>query len=155
MSSVSAIPFTGFPLFYVRDEKANLTAGQTLSAGVWNIRDLNTVLQNDIQGASLSANVVTLPAGTYEFHGEAGGHQCNEHAVRIHNLTTGALIEGVHTRSAAGDYTTTRAVVVGQMTLTASNTIRLEHYTVNAGTGGLAMGRGNEKYADLRIYKLK
>ena len=48
-------------LLHVRDEKANGTAGGTNIAGV-NIRDLNTIKTNEITGASVSSNQITLPA---------------------------------------------------------------------------------------------
>ena len=51
-------------LLHVRDEKASGTEGGSSSAGN-NTLTLNTVLTNEITGASLSSNQITLPSGTY------------------------------------------------------------------------------------------
>ena len=52
-------------LLHMRDEKANGTQGGTFTSGSWYTRDLNTVVTNEINGASLSSNQFTLPAGDY------------------------------------------------------------------------------------------
>ena len=48
-----------------RDEKSSGTAGGTQTSGSFLTRDLNTTQFNNITGASLSSNQVTLAAGTY------------------------------------------------------------------------------------------
>ncbi len=52
-------------LFHVRDEKASGSHGGTSVAGSFQTRVLNTSLTNEISGASLSSNQITLPSGTY------------------------------------------------------------------------------------------
>lgn len=53
------------PFFHVQDQKAYNVDGGGSVADTWTKRVLNTVLYNDIQGASLGTNEVNLPAGTY------------------------------------------------------------------------------------------
>ena len=55
-------------LLHVRDEKASGTDGGTSANGIVD-RDLNTVKVNEITGASLSSNQITLPSGTYYVEG--------------------------------------------------------------------------------------
>jgi hypothetical protein len=45
--------------------QANLTAGGTATSGSWIKRTLNTTLTNSITGCTLTASVISLPAGTY------------------------------------------------------------------------------------------
>jgi len=52
-------------LFHVRDEKSNGVAGGNFTNGAWQTRTLNTSMTNEISGASLSSNQITLPSGTY------------------------------------------------------------------------------------------
>ena len=52
------------PLLHVQDQKPTGTGGGTSVSGD-NERPLNTVLTNEIAGASLDSNKITLPAGEY------------------------------------------------------------------------------------------
>ena len=47
-------------LLHVRDEKATNTGAGASSAGTTHTRDLNTVVTNEISGASLGSNQITL-----------------------------------------------------------------------------------------------
>ena len=51
-------------LLHVRDEKSNGTAGGGFTSGSFQTRTLNTVMTNEISGASLASNQITLPSGT-------------------------------------------------------------------------------------------
>jgi hypothetical protein len=59
------------PMFHVQDQKAYNVNGQTSVINSWTSRDLNTVIINQIPGASLGANSVNLPAGTYYIEGSS------------------------------------------------------------------------------------
>ena len=63
------IPVFENAFLHVRDEKAANTPGGTFTASAWQKRDLNTVKTNQISGASLASNQITLPAGTYHVMG--------------------------------------------------------------------------------------
>ena len=65
-------------LLHIRDEKAQNTAGGTFTSGAWRTRDLNTVKTNEITGASLAANQITLPAGTYWVEWSAPAYVVNQ-----------------------------------------------------------------------------
>ena len=76
----------------VHDEKPNGTNGGTLTAGAWRTRDLNTVQYNNISGASLAANQITLPAGTYMVFAEIPGVAVKAHRGRIYDVTNNAVL---------------------------------------------------------------
>lgn len=54
---------------HIQDQQVAGTISATSTAATWNARDLNTVKTNNILGASLSTNEITLPIGTYKGRG--------------------------------------------------------------------------------------
>jgi len=144
-------------LFHVRDQKPAGTPGGTASSATWNIRTLNTVVTNEITGASLATNIITLPAGTYEIDALAPAYKVNGHKLRLYNITD-AVTTLVGTSCHANDIVSSISLIRGRFTLTSTKTFRLEHYTTSAeGTFGLGPAGGPsevETYADVRIEKL-
>ncbi len=51
---------TPLKIFHVQDQKASGTNGGTLTDGAWRTHDLNTVITNEIPGASLGSNKITF-----------------------------------------------------------------------------------------------
>ena len=70
----------------VRDQKANGTQGGDSVSGA-NTRVLNTVQKNNINGASLASNQVTLPAGDYEIDATAPAFNCSQSKAYLYNVT--------------------------------------------------------------------
>ena len=69
-ANLTSLPASAFllndtNLFHAQDQKTVGTSGGTSVVDSWTTRVLNTVLVNNISGASLSSNQVTLPAGIY------------------------------------------------------------------------------------------
>lgn len=129
----------------------------SFSASVWTRRQLNTTISNNISGASLAGNVVTLPAGTYlldtsqAFYTAVGSVAVS---TRIRD-TTGNVSYGVtpFTGSVSafeGDITSATSV-----TINANHNFQLEAFP-NAGiSGGTPVGSGeNEVYVRLRVLKV-
>ena len=143
------------PLLHVRDEKAANTAGGTFTQGAWRTRVLNTTKTNEIFGASLSSNQVTLPAGEYWCEGMAEAYVVNSHKVKLHDTTnTVDLIIGVSGRTANGGPST----IAGRFTLTGTAVLELQHYcsTTRAtdGFGSPTNASVVEAYAELKIWKV-
>jgi len=92
--------FSAMAIF--EDQKADGTDGGTFTSGAWQTRVLNTTSHNTITGASLSANQITLPAGTYHISIVAAAVDVGVHGCKFRNVSdnTDALI-GVN---AASDY---------------------------------------------------
>ena len=77
-------------LFHVRDEKASNVDGGTFTSGAYRTRDLNTTKANDIEGASISANQIILPAGTYYMEASAPAFRVERHKTKLRNITDGS-----------------------------------------------------------------
>ena len=142
------------------DKKAQNTNGGTFTSGAWRTRDLNTVRTNEITGASLAANQLTLPAGTFYCVWSAPAHEnnntINPHQTRLQNITGAAtLIVGSSSYSAADACTV--SLGTGRFTLSGSTTVELQHRITNtqANTGfGSPVNQTDEIYAQISIWKV-
>src|SRR5210317_2031503 len=75
-------------LLHVRDIKIYATDGGSAVVGT-QTRDLNTVETNEISGASLSSNQITLPAGTYFIMATSPSYKTGNSKAVLHNVTSG------------------------------------------------------------------
>ena len=147
-------------VFHVRDEKASGTAGGSSVAGI-QTRVLNTVVLNEITGASLATNQVTLPAGTFKVSGHAPSYTSSFIRIALYNVTDAAYtILGIsgygHNATAAP---ASVSFLFGKFTITAAKVFELRHYTSGAqANDGLGVpsssGIGNEVFAELFIEKV-
>jgi len=83
-------------MLHVRDEKTSGTVGGTGAIGSDQTRVLNAVVLNEIAGASLSSNQVTVPAGVYEIEGVVTGQGVASIRAILHNVTAGTSVQGVN-----------------------------------------------------------
>lgn len=142
-------------VFHLVDEKSNGTAGDLTVATTWTTRTLNTTRLNTITGASVAANVVTLPAGRYRVTASDPAYNTDHHRLRLYNVTAASvLVLGPveYARSSADSHSTT-ALLDGFFTLASTSNVRLEHWcTFGSGTSffGLASSSGStEVYASV------
>lgn len=153
--SATALDFDR-PLLHVRDEKAAGTAGGASTSGSYAIRTLNTVAVNEISGASLTANVITLPAGTYEINARAPVFGADRSKARLYNVTAAAVL--VQGSSNYGGTLQSDCIVIGRFVLAASSGIRLELRVANANAtqgAGVESNFGDvEVYAEVQIRKV-
>lgn len=147
-------------LLHVRDEKATTTQGGNSSTGA-NTRDLNTVLTNEITGASLASNQITLPVGTYYIEASAPAYgNGNNHRAYLYNVDDASIeVLGVNGRTESGssDDHTTHSFVYGRFTIAAEKDFELRHYHSTGNTNGFgrAVNDGEvEVYTDVRIWKV-
>lgn len=151
-----------------RDEKAVGTGGGSSVLGA-NTRALTTASANTITGASVTANQVTLPAGVYEFRGQATVEDGLQNFLYLYNVTDAIIVTrgpGVYSRPAQfTDNTSTTNIasyptVYGTVTITSTKVFELRHYVSVAGAslgrqvgaaGGLST---SEIYATLEIWKI-
>ena len=144
-------------LLHVRDEKANGTAGGTNIAGV-NIRDLNTIKTNEITGASVSSNQITLPAGTYYIDGSAPTYRTGYGHVYLYNVTDSANeIYGYNDYANPTDGAS-RSHVIGRFTIASQKVFELRHYAHTAfATYGLGLFMNYNSlpstYAEVQIWR--
>lgn len=92
-------PFGG-QLFHCREMQTKNVAGQAYTTGsTWQTVRITDTLTNEIAGASLASNQITLPAGTYWIDsmmcvGISHDGNCR---MRLRNTTSGAtILEGVN-----------------------------------------------------------
>lgn len=140
-------------LLHVRDQKTTGTQGGSSSSSAWNARDLNTVAANDITGASLASNSVTLPAGTYKAHITVPSFRSGAVQARLRNVTTGTTVlvgSSAHSDASAGS--NVLSVIVGRFTLAATSTLQVQQYHENS-TATFGLGhRGSIGNGEVEVY---
>jgi hypothetical protein len=146
-------------LLHVRDEKSSGTGGGTLTSGAWRTRTLNTSLTNEISGASLSSNQITLPSGTYFINAIANvGANSQSHKAKLANITdTSDTVIGTSEFNEPGSGST-KSFVIGRFTIGAEKVFELQHRsgnTTDANGFGVSSGFSVvEVYADVQIWKV-
>lgn len=147
-------------LLHIRDEKADGVNGGTFTQAVWQTRVLQTVKTNEIAGASLAANQITLPAGTYFCIAEATAFEVNNNKAKLRNITDGAdVIIGLNSYAGVAGADMDAALVSGRFTIADTKVLELQHrcLTTQAANGfGFAVSFGViEVYADIKIWRIE
>jgi hypothetical protein len=147
-------------LFHVRDERANGTGGGAFISGSFQTRPLNTVMTNEISGASLSSNQITLPSGTYYIFAQAKAYTVNAHKIRFRNMTDSLnTIVGDQSRADASYNVSNDVFVIGRFTISAQKTFELQHRceTTRGDANGFGISSGYsevEVHANVSIWKV-
>jgi len=147
-------------LLHVRQEVNAGTDSQTLSNAGANTRVLDTVKTNEITGASLSSNEITLPAGTYFILASAPAYLTSNHQCRLYNTTDSTdVLEGTTEHAWNNGYTVTHSFLRGRFTISGTKGFTLRHYvgqTKNDSGGGTSFAGGGSKniYAEVMIWKV-
>jgi hypothetical protein len=147
-------------LLHVRDEKASGTAGGTTSGGTSMTRVLNTVVTNEISGASLASNQITLPTGTYFIIARLPSFMVDQNKSYLYNTTDstntviGSSSYNYVTGQVAGE-----SFIIGRFTIGASKVFEIRHFvTATRSSNGLGvettLAGFIEVYADVQIWKV-
>lgn len=145
------------PSLHIQDQKAQNTAGGTFTSGAWQTRVLNTAVTNQISGASLAANQITLPAGTYRCFWHAPAYDnitTTTHQSRLQNITGSATLLLGESRSIAMGGNSSG---FGIITLAGATVIELQHQisSTQATDGfGQAANLTTEVYSNIIIEKI-
>lgn len=149
-------PF-GAQLLHLRDNATLGAGGGALTASTWNDRVLDTVVTNEITNASLSANQITLPTGTYYAKIKAPGYFVGDHKIRLQNVTNSTTLlssSGSYAPATVQNY----AEHEGRFTISGTKKIRLQHYcTITNATNGAGKASSlgtSETYAQVYIWKI-
>lgn len=137
------------------------TAGVASFPGGVMIRNLNTTVTNEIAGASLSSQQVTLPAGTYHIKASAVSYFTDSHVyLRLRNVTAGGtFLLGMPNFTTNAGFPSSGLVSIHstfeqRVTYLVTTVIQLEHVSsAGAGSGGASIGF-NIPYANLMIWKV-
>lgn len=144
-------------LFHAQDQKSSGTAGGTSVNG--GTRDINTVVTNEISGASLASNQITLPAGTYYIEASAplnsGGG--STHKAYLYNVTDGGNTVLGTSEYSSPNGSITRSHILGRFTISSTKTFEIRHglSSPQGGNGwGVASSVSTEVYTEARIWKI-
>lgn len=152
----TAIPFA-HNYIYIRDEKTNGTDGGASSAGT-QTRTLNTKVSDIGSHSTLSANQITLSAGTYRMRARAPAFTVNRHKLRLRNVTAGTtLLVGSSSYAGGTGATQTDAELLGRFTVAAGQALELQHYTQTAvatvGLGTATSSGDAEVFAEIEFWR--
>ena len=155
ISSVGVLSTDNF--FHAQDQKTSGTGGGTSVASP-TTRVLNTVITNNISGASLASNQITLPAGDYYIEASAPSYRVTGNAIRLYNITDASVeIDGTSEFTGASGYPNVRATLSRVFTLGASKVLEIQHDCNSA----IANGYGNpaslgivERFTEVKIWKV-
>lgn len=139
----------------VQEQRASGTGGGGPVNATY--RQLNTVVVNQIAGASLSAGLVTLPAGNYYLESVSQFANVALYKTIILNNTDLTTITDGTGCSIAISGQMTASVASGYFSLPSQKTIGIFYYASSAPANGLGIATfrsGVEVYSDLRIWKL-
>ena len=142
----------------VQDQKVNGTSAGANSTGE-QTRTLNTVVVNNITGATLISNLVTLPAGTYWVEAQTGTYSYTGSTKAILRNTTDSnnVAIGSMRRNTASNGST-ECKVSAYFTIAAEKSFAFRMYTSNAYSYGLGYAgvtdSNIEVYSDMKIWKV-
>tara|TARA_B100000519_G_scaffold76818_1_gene66272 strand:+ start:79 stop:744 length:666 start_codon:yes stop_codon:yes gene_type:complete len=146
-------------LLHVRDEKSAGTDGGSSTGGSVQTRDLNTIVTNEITGASLGSNQITLPSGTYYIEAYTHGYACNKHRLFLYNTTDSSytiLGSTSYARTSNAHQTITK--LVGRFTISAQKVFDLRQYFSSSQSGsGYGVSEDasrTEYYTNAQIWKV-
>ena len=122
-------------------------------------RDLNTIVTNEITGASLGSNQITLPSGTYYIEAYTHGYACNKHRLFLYNTTDSSytiLGSTSYARTSNAHQTITK--LVGRFTISAQKVFDLRQYFSSSQSGsGYGVSEDasrTEYYTNAQIWKV-
>lgn len=140
-------------LLHLRDEKAQNTNGGASVVGT-QTRTLNTVKTNEITGASLSSNQITLPSGTYYINAIMPAVNLGKTQAYLYSVTDGSNeIIGMSLNSRYGE---PGPNVSGRFTTATTRVYEIRQYTESVNSSGLGAqaNQTTEVYTDVKIWKV-
>lgn len=149
------------PYALVVDEKPALTSADTISAGAWRTRVLNTIKNNLGNIISLNNNQITiLQSGTYRISGKAPASAVNMHKARIQNITTSTTMSTISPTMNGSDPSSTDGIIsisecLGIVNITGPTVIELQHYVEKTYAGGtIGIAGSPEVFSIVEIWKV-
>lgn len=139
------------------DSKATTTDGGTFTTGDW--RKRTVAEESDIGGhVAVSSSVIVLDAGTYQVSISCPAYKVGLNQARLRNTTGGTtLLVGTAENSTTIDNISTRSVIVGTITVAASQNLEIQHKcsATHSNSGfGLASDQGEaEIYTVAEFWK--
>lgn len=143
------------PHVILQEQYSSGSAPPSSTSGTYATRVLNTTVRNTV-GATLNANQVTLPQGTWRLEARAPSSNVSAHRIRIQNVTDGTT--AVLGSSQAGSSSASiDSQALGVVTITAPKAFAVQHYTNltdSAGFGRATTSGDVEIYAEFRATRI-
>lgn len=145
---------------HVRNEQASGTVGGVATTGSLQTLVLNRTVHNNISGASLASNTITLPAGTYKARARAPFYRVDGGYIQIYNVDDATEIErsaNFFSSSSTGDLE--HCHIEAKFTLASEKDISLRYRVTSTGNTsalGTAMSFSgvDEIFAEMMIEKI-
>jgi len=140
---------------HFQDKKTSGSSGNTRTASSWTGSVLQTTILNEISGASLASNQVTLPVGTYEVRGSMSFPAANNIMVRLRNTSDAStvILSPRTGNSGTGDGAVT--AINAKFTIDGPKVFELQYYQTSSTSGPAATYNGDaEVYADIYFRKM-
>lgn len=158
--SITALPILQPRIAYLKDTKTGAVGGGASSAGVYQTRTLNTLVDSTGIVTSLSANIFLLQAGTYSIEACAPCFVGGSHKLRLRNTTDSTTaILGQKAYTATTDLIQTNAYLSGEFTITTAKSFSIEHFITTANGEGLgvsnASGGDDTTFTEVRLQKVR
>jgi len=148
-----------------QDQRPQNTSAGTSTAGVWNIRVINTkVADTNNLCANPVSNTFTLPPGTWIIEASAPVYSGLRHRIRLFNTTQSVVAalgtsEYTHVNTNNGVFVYNRSFLNTVIELTSPRTFRIEHFIQRAqattGLGVATNAGGVEIYTEVTCRKIK
>jgi len=151
---------THHKLLHIQDQKSQDTSGGSFTSGAYRTRDLNTIITNDIPGASLASDQIILPAGKYFVIWTAPAHAVDRNRSRLYDTTGSAvLVFSSNDYAGSGSLAMDQSIGGGIFTLSVQSVLELQHQceeTYATYGFGLACNFSGESeiYSDIKIWKI-
>jgi hypothetical protein len=148
----------GNALLHIEDQKASGTGGGTFTSGARRTRDLNTVVTNEISGASLASNQITLPAGTYYIQASAPSYNVNQSRLSLWNVTDSSYVIIGSNQYCAALTVSHQCIISGRFTIASTKVFEIGHECASsqagAGFGAACTFGVREVYTTVDIWKI-
>ena len=139
---------------HVEGRKSSGTNGGTFTNGAERTRELSDVVTNEITGASLGSNQITIPSGDYICMAYAHAGAVGGNRVQLYNTTNSAIL--LTGSSETGTWV--RSTVSGKFTISGAKVIELRHRCATTkNTNGLGSWHNfgaHELYAAVKLWKV-
>ena len=143
----------------VTHELASGNNGGTATSGSFQTRTLNTVKTNEITGASLSSNQITLPSGTYFCDAVAPCYSVSYHKSILYNTTDATeVLFGTNSMAHPTYGNVTDSHIYGRFTISAQKVFELRtRVNTSRSNNGFGLGHSygvTEKFSSVKIWKV-
>jgi len=143
-----------------QDQKSTGTDGGTATTGAWYTRVINTLVINEIPGASLSSNQIILPEGQYSIYFQSIiNSSVNYFVQRVYNVSDSVVIGYSDSFYCTYGGMSTHLSGVNFFKLASTKSIELQYYVqATLSTIGLGVaaniGSALEVYSQIKIEKV-